>query len=74
MKQLIIAILMACFTLTAAAQEKPQVKVDVSITNRNNPDETLEPGYEWWKPEQGKQSDTFESNGLKFTFSAPEGV
>ena len=63
-----------CCTLTVAAQEKPQVKVDVSITNRNNPDETLEPGYEWWKPAQGKQSDTFESAGLKFTFTAPEGV
>ena len=55
------------------AQDKPQVKVDVSITNRNNPDETQEPGYEWWRVEQGKQSDTFEAAGLKFTFVAPTG-
>ena len=74
MKKLITTVIVACCTLMVAAQEKPQVKVDVSITNRNNPDETLEPGYEWWKPSQGKQSDTFESAGLKFTFTAPEGV
>ena len=74
MRTVFIAMLMACCTLTATAQEKPQVKVDVSITNRNNPDETLEPGYEWWKPSQGKQSDTYETGGLKFTFLAPDNV
>ena len=55
------------------AQDKPQVKVDVSISNRNNPDETQESGYEWWRVEQGKQSNTFETAGLKFTFVAPTG-
>ena len=58
---------------TVGAQELPQVKVDVSISNRNNPDETQEPGYEWWRVEQGKQSNTFETAGLKFTFTAPSG-
>lgn len=55
------------------AQDKPQVKVDVSIYNRNNPDETQEPGYEWWRPTSGKTSDTWETQGLKFTFVCPEG-
>ena len=56
------------------AQEKPQLKVDVSITNRNNPDETQEPGFSWWKVSQGKTSDTFEENGIKCTFSCPSDV
>lgn len=74
MKKLLTTTLFLLCAMMMAAQEKPTVKVDVSITNRNNPDETLEPGFEWWKPSQGKQSDTFETGTLKFTFLAPEGV
>ena len=67
--------MLVLFLAIGMAQEKPQVKVDVSISNRNNPDETQEPGYEWWRVDQGKQSDTFVSEtGLKFTFTAPQGV
>lgn len=66
-----LAVAMLC-TLTMTAQEKPQVKVDVSINNRSS-NETQEPGYEWWCVTQGKTSNPFETGGLKFTFTAPEG-
>ena len=74
-KTLLTTAMLVLFLAIGMAQEKPQVKVDVSISNRNNPDETQEPGYEWWRVDQGKQSDTFVSEtGLKFTFTAPQGV
>lgn len=65
-----LAVAMLC-TLSMTAQEKPQVKVDVSINGRSS-NETQEPGYEWWCVTQGKTSNSFETGGLKFTFTAPE--
>jgi len=66
-----LAVAMLC-TLSMTAQEKPQVKVDVSINGRSA-NETQETGYEWWCVTQGKTSNSFETGGLKFTFKAPEG-
>ena len=40
----ILALLLILVPQMLKAQEKPQMKVDISITNRNNPDETQEPG------------------------------
>ena len=75
-KALVISVsLFHLFTFSPLqAQEKPQLKVDISITNRNNPDETQEPGYTWWKPNQGKTSDTLTVDGIKCVLVAPEGV
>ena len=71
-KYIILSVFTLCGALMVMAQEKPQVKVDVSISNRNNPDETQEPGFEWWRVEQGKTSNVFETAGLRFSFHAPE--
>ena len=48
-----------------SAQEKPQLKVDLSIANRGD-EETLEPGYTCWRVKQGK-SDTMTENGITCT-------
>ena len=56
------------------SQEKPQLRVDISPINRNNPDETLEPGYIWWKPKQGKKTDTLKVEGIRCVLIAPENV
>ena len=47
------------------AQDKPQLKVDLSIANRGD-EETLEPGYTCWRVKQGK-SDTMTENGITCT-------
>ena len=51
------------------AQDKPQLKVDLSIANRGD-EETLEPGYTCWRVKQGK-SDTMTENGITCTFFCP---
>lgn len=53
--------------------QMPQMKVDISIGGRSDA-ETLEDGYTVWRPQQGSTTDTFEQDGIKFTFSVPEGV
>ncbi len=61
------------FILTAMdilAQDKPQMKVDISIANRGD-EETLEPGYTCWRVKQGK-SDSMTENGITCTLSCPE--
>ena len=68
---LFLTIALALCALAIQAQEKPQVKVDVSFNRQAA--EVQEPGYELWIPTQGKTTNTFENNGLKFTFTAPEG-
>ena len=68
---LFLTIALALCALAIQAQEKPQVKVDVSFNRQAA--EVQEPGYELWIPTQGKATNTFENNGLKFTFTAPEG-
>lgn len=49
------------------------MKVDISISGRSD-SETLEPGYDVWRPTLGATTDTFEKDGVKFTFSVPEGA
>lgn len=58
--------------MLCAAQDKPQVKVDVSIAGRGDA-ETLEPGYTVWRPAQGGATDELTVGTLKFRFSVPEG-
>lgn len=55
------------FSNTMFAQDKPQAKVDLSITNRGD-DETLEPGYTVWRVVQGK-SDALTLDGITYTLS-----
>lgn len=68
---LFLTIALALCALAIQAQEKLQVKVDVSFNRQAA--EVQEPGYELWIPTQGKATNTFENNSLKFTFTAPEG-
>ncbi|MCR5641973.1 MAG: hypothetical protein K6G32_01355, partial [Prevotella sp.] len=70
----ILALLLILVPQMLKAQEKPQMKVDISITNRNNPDETQEPGYTWWKPDQGKLTNVLTEGNIKCVLMAPEGV
>lgn len=52
------------------AQEKPQLKVDISIAGRGDA-ETLEPGFEVWRPAQGTStSQTF--GDITCTLSCPD--
>lgn len=53
----------------AFAQDKPQHKVDLSITNRGD-DETLQPGYTVWRVAQGK-SDSKTIDAVTYTLSCP---
>ena len=64
--------LLAAATLLPAdamAQDKPQHKVDLSVTNRGD-DETLEPGYTVWRVAQGK-SDSKTIGDVTYTLSCP---
>ncbi len=63
-----ILLLLLCFIPTAA-QDKPQLKVDISITNRQD-QEVLEPGYVGWKVNQGK-TDTLTVDGIQCILSCP---
>ena len=63
-----ILLLLLCFVPTAA-QDKPQLKVDISITNRQD-QEVLEPGYVGWKVNQGK-TDTLTVDGIQCILSCP---
>lgn len=71
MKKICLLAMLMGLTLSGMAQT-PQVKVDVSITNRGDA-ETLEPGYTVWRPAQGTTTDVLEVEGVKFCFSVPEG-
>lgn len=67
-------LLSAClFTpLQCFAQQLPQLKVDISISGRGDA-ETLEPGYEVWRPAQGT-STSQDFGDITCTLSCPEGA
>ena len=60
-----VVLLMLLTAIVAVAQDKPQLKVDVSITNRQA-QEVQEPGYTLWQVKQGKE-DTLTVEGIKCT-------
>lgn len=56
---------------TTQAQNRPQVKIDFSMGNRQD-DQVVEPGFTAWKVHQGK-TDTLTVDGIHFSFSvAPD--
>ena len=56
---------------TTQAQNRPQVKVDFSMGNRQD-DQVVEPGFTAWKVCQGK-TDTLTVDGIRFSLSvAPD--
>ena len=59
-------------TITSAkAQNRPQVKIDLSMGNRQD-DQVVEPGFTAWKVRQGK-ADTLTVDGVRFVLSvAPD--
>ncbi|MBO4315749.1 MAG: hypothetical protein J5867_07300 [Prevotella sp.] len=65
----LVALLSSIVTLKGMAQDKPQLKVDISITNRQA-QEVQEPGYILWQTKQGK-SDALTVDGITFTLSCP---
>ena len=63
---------MGMMATSAFAQDKPQAKVDISITNRSD-NETLEPGYTVWRVNQGK-ADSIIVDNIKYVLSCPTEV
>ena len=70
MSRLMTSLLMAGMTAVAMAQELPQLKVDISITNRQA-QEVQEPDYTLWQAMQGK-ADTLTVNGITCVLFCPE--
>ncbi len=70
MSRLMTSLLMAGMTTVAMAQENPQLKVDISITNRQA-QEVQEPDYTLWQAMQGK-ADTLTVNGITCVLFCPE--
>ncbi len=70
MSRLMTSLLMAAMTTGAMAQENPQLKVDISITNRQA-QEVQEPDYTLWQAMQGK-ADTLTVNGITCVLFCPE--
>ena len=70
MSRLMTSLLMAGMTAVAMAQENPQLKVDISITNRQA-QEVQEPDYTLWQAMQGK-ADTLTVNGITCVLFCPE--
>lgn len=62
-------LLLSLCGMSSSAQDKPQLKVDINITNRQD-QEVLEPGYIGWKVNQGK-SDTLTVDGIQCILSCP---
>lgn len=70
MSRLMTSLVMTMMAVMAVAQELPQLKVDISITNRQA-QEVQEPGFILWQTVQGK-SDTLTVDGLKCVLFCPE--
>ncbi len=70
MSRLMTSMLMTGMTAVAMAQENPQLKVDISITNRQA-QEVQEPDYILWQAMQGK-ADTLTVDGITCVLFCPE--
>ena len=68
-RRILPALVLSLCSIPITAQEMPQLKVDISIANRQD-QEVLEPGYVGWKVTQGK-SDTLTVDGILCILSCP---